>query len=81
VFSACLARPFVNNVQHCGENYPEVMKMNALPLGFSMALAQNKTAMKHFASLTEQEKQVVLHRAQHVRSKSDMRQLVSSLTD
>ena len=55
--------------------------MNALPLGFSMALAQNQTAMKHFASLTEQEKQVVLHRAQHVRSKSDMRQLVSSLTD
>lgn len=50
-----------------------------LPLGFGMALAQNEAAMREFERLTESEKQSVLQRAHHVHSKSEMRQLVSSL--
>lgn len=51
-----------------------------LPLGFGMALAQNEAAMRKFESLTEAEKLSVLQRVHNVRSKAEMRQLVSGLT-
>lgn len=57
------------------------MKNDALPLGFGMALAQNEAAMKRFSSMTEAEKQAVIQRTQQVKSKSEMQQLVSGLTD
>ena len=50
-----------------------------LPLGFGMALAQNETAMHNFESLTEAEKQSVLQQAHGVRSKAEMRRLVSGI--
>lgn len=57
------------------------MESNALPLGFGMALAQNEAAMKKFESMTETEKKAFLQRTHQVQSKSEMRRLVSSLTD
>lgn len=51
-----------------------------LPVGFTMALAQDKAAMERFSAMAEPEKQAVLTRAHEVRSKQEMRQLVSSLT-
>jgi len=51
-----------------------------LPLGFGMALARNEAAMQKFESLTEAEKQAVLHQVHNVRSKAEMRQLVSGLS-
>ncbi len=54
--------------------------MNAeLPLGFGMALARNEAAMRKFESLNESEKQAVLRQVHNVRSKTEMRQLVSGL--
>lgn len=50
-----------------------------LPLGFGMALAQNEAAMKAFESMTESEKQGILQRTHNVRSKAEMRRLVSDL--
>ena len=50
-----------------------------LPLGFGMALAQNQATMQKFASMSESEKQAVLQQAHNVRSKEEMRLLVSSL--
>ena len=52
-----------------------------LPMGFSMALAQNEAAMKQFESLSEAEKQAVIQRTHSVTSKQEMRQLVASLCD
>ncbi len=52
-----------------------------LPLGFGMALAQNEAAMHRFESLSETKKQVILRQAHNVRSKAEMRQLVSSLSN
>ncbi len=51
-----------------------------LPQGFGMALAQNEAAMRGFERLTEPEKQAVLQRAHAVRSKAEMRRLVSDLS-
>ncbi len=50
-----------------------------LPLGFGMALAQNEAAMHQFERLNETEKQAVLHQVHNVRSKEEMRRLVSGL--
>ena len=52
-----------------------------LPMGFSMALAQNEAAMKQFESLSEAEKQAVIQRTHSVTSKQEMRRLVASLCD
>lgn len=57
------------------------MEQYMLPLGFGMALAQNETAMKRFEALPEAEKQALIERTHTVRSKSEMRRLVDSLTD
>lgn len=50
-----------------------------LPLGFSMALAQNEAAMKKFESMTESEKQAILQQTHCVKSKQEMQQLVAGL--
>ena len=55
------------------------MDMKTLPLGLGMALAQNEAAMEAFAAMTEAEKQLLLQRAHQVRSKEEMRRLVSGL--
>jgi len=52
-----------------------------LPLGFGMALAQNEAAMHRFESLNEAEKLSILQQVRNVRSKAEMRQLVSGLLD
>lgn len=57
------------------------MESNALPLGLGMALAQNEAAMKKFESMSEAEKQSLIQRTHQVDSKSEMRRLVSELTD
>ncbi len=44
-----------------------------------MALAQNEAAMHRFENMSETEKQAVLRQVHSVRSKAEMRQLVSGL--
>ena len=55
------------------------MKDIELPLGFSMALAQNEAAMQRFEALPEAEKQAVLQQAHAVGSKREMQQLVARI--
>ncbi len=50
-----------------------------LPLGFGMALAQNEAAMQKFESLDEAGKRAILDQVHNVRSKAEMRRLVSNL--
>lgn len=57
------------------------MKEFELPMGFGMALAQNERAMAKFEKLSDSEKEAVIQKTHSVRSKSEMRSLVNSLTD
>jgi hypothetical protein len=52
-----------------------------IPLGLGMALAQNLNAMNYFASLDNTGKQQVIDGTHSVRSKSEMKQYVSNLTE
>ena len=52
-----------------------------LPLGFGMALAQNEAAMKKFEQLNEKEKLSLIDKTHSVSSKTEMRELVDSLTN
>lgn len=56
-------------------------KDRELPLGFGMALAQNETAMRKFEALSAEKKQSILEKTHSVRSKQEMQQLVSELTN
>ena len=49
------------------------MDIRSLPLGFGMALAQNKAAMKSFEVLSEAEKEAIVLRTHQVNSKREMR--------
>ena len=57
----------------------EVMKMDELPLGLGMALAQNPQAMARFSSLSEAQQQAIIDGAHAVRSKQEMRSYVQEL--
>lgn len=62
----------------------EVMDMNILnndeiPVGLSMALAENIRAMERFGNMGEQEQQNFINRCKSVKSKQEMRSLVSGL--
>lgn len=57
------------------------MESTKLPLGFGMALAQNEPAMKAFESLSESDKEALIHRTHTVSSKKEMQRLVASLTE
>ncbi len=50
-----------------------------LPLGFGMALAQNTSAMKVFATLSENQQQRCIERARMVNSKDEMEKLVDDI--
>ena len=53
--------------------------MEQLPLGFSMALAQNPDAMKRFAAMSESEKAAVLEGIHAIQSKEDMQRYVNGI--
>lgn len=52
-----------------------------LPLGFSMALAQNPQALSRFAELTDSQRRTVIARTHAVGSKKEMQALVASLAE
>ena len=58
---------------------PTILPAKDLPIGFTMALAQNGPAMMAFAGLDEAARQEIVARARSARSKSDMRDIVSSI--
>ena len=52
---------------------------DGMPLGFSMALAQNGPAMTAFAALDQIAREEIVARAKMARSKAEMREIVSSI--
>jgi len=50
-----------------------------MPIGLTMAFAENTEAMRRFASMSEAERRGVLARARSVQSKEEMRAFVQSL--
>lgn len=58
---------------------PILRTADDLPIGFTMALAQNGPAMMAFAGLDEAARQEIVARARSAKSKSDMHNLVSSI--
>lgn len=52
-----------------------------LPLGFSLALAQNLNALDNFAAMPESKQKIVLDKIKHVKSKEEMRSYVNNLNN
>ena len=57
------------------------MDFAQMPIGFSMALAQNEAAMKAYAAMTREQRQAVLNRAHNARSRGDMHRIVADIPD
>ncbi len=55
------------------------MDFREVPIGFSMALAQNEAAVNAYAMMTRAQKAVVLDKAHHARSEQEMQQIVAEL--
>lgn len=55
------------------------MDFYKVPIGFGMALAMNPTALNAYSAMTEEQKQAILDRAHHARSKREMHDIVSSI--
>lgn len=56
-------------------NYP----LTELPLGFSMALAQNEPALEHYAKMTESQREQIIMKCRDAKSRKEMRDIVDSL--
>ena len=55
------------------------MKREEMPVGFSMALAQNPDAMQKFAMLSENKKKQIIEGTHSVKSKQEMHEYVNKL--
>ncbi len=56
------------------------MKRNEMPVGFSMALAQNPEAMQRFAMLSDDKKREIIDGTHAISSKREMHEYVNTLT-
>ena len=56
-----------------------ILNNDEIPVGLSMALAENLRAMERFGNMGEQEQQNFIKRCKSVQSKQEMRSLVSGL--
>ncbi len=57
------------------------MKRDEMPVGFSMALAQNPEAMQKFAMLSEDKKKQIIDGTHSVKSKQEMHEYVNRLNN
>lgn len=57
------------------------MKRNEMPVGFSMALAQNPEAMQKFAMLSEDKKKEIINGTHSVKSRREMHEYVNKLNN
>ena len=55
------------------------MKRDEMPIGFSMALAQNPDAMQKFAMLSENQKQEIVNGTHSIKSKQEMHEYVNKI--
>ena len=56
-----------------------ILNNDEIPVGLSMALAENLHAMERFGNLSEEERQDFIQQSRNVSSKQEMRNLVSGL--
>ncbi|MBQ2943652.1 MAG: hypothetical protein IJD93_02995 [Ruminococcus sp.] len=56
-----------------------IMNKTELPVGFSMALAQNPEAMQKFASLSEDKQQAIINGTHAVSSKKEMHRYIENI--
>lgn len=56
------------------------MDYNDLPLNLGLAITTNREAMDRFVDMTDAEKEQFIERSQDTMSKSEMEELVNSLT-
>ena len=54
---------------------------DGIPLGFGMALAQNKKAMDYFSTLSESERQEIITGTHGISSKNEMQAYVMKLAE
>ncbi len=52
-----------------------------LPLGLSMAMAQNPLAMSYFTNLTAEQKEMLIGRVHNINSKREMQELVQDMAN
>lgn len=55
------------------------MQRDEMPMGFSMALAQNPEAMQKFAMLSEEKKKQIIDGTHSVKSRQEMHEYVNKL--
>ncbi len=55
------------------------MKDSSVPIGFSMALAQNEQAVNAYAMMTKEEKEAVLEKAHKASTRRQMQKLIGSI--
>ncbi len=55
------------------------MDFREVPIGFSMALAQNEAAVNAYAMMTRAQKKEILDKAHHARSEQEMQSIVAEL--
>ncbi len=58
-----------------------ILNNDEIPVGLSMALAENLYAMEKFSNMNERDKQEFINRSRNVNSKQEMRSLVSGLNN
>lgn len=51
-----------------------------LPIGFTMELAQHSDQLNQFSHMSRSEQQQIIHKAQNVQSREEMRNLVESIS-
>ena len=55
------------------------MRCDEMPLGFSMALAQNPLALQKFAMLSEEKKKQIIDGTHSVKSRQEMHEYVNKI--
>lgn len=53
----------------------------SLPIGFGLSLAANAESMEVFSNMSDAEKEAVVERSRHVKSRTEMERLVNSLSE
>lgn len=51
-----------------------------LPIGFTMELAQHSDQLNQFSHMSRAEQKQIIHKAQNVQSREEMRNLVESIS-
>ena len=57
----------------------EVISMDDLPIGFTMALAENEPALRRFAGLADDTREQIIAQARQAGSRREMQAIVQSL--